>query len=457
MVSWAEKHRPKTLEAIVGNPSAVSDLKKWAQGWARGKPDRRAAILQGDAGVGKTSAALALAADLGWTPVEMNASDSRNAAAIQRVATRGSVLQTFSPSGEFLRSEEGGRKLIILDEADNLFGREDKGGIGAIVDLIRETKQPVVLIVNDYYALTRRSSSLRRLCRTIKFQRINRSAMKSLLQGISEAEQVEIADELLDFLVEHSEGDLRAAINDLEAVARGRTRVDAGASRAVGARDREGTVFAALGEIFRSGDGRRVRDAVNSLDESPEDLILWVDHNVPYEYASAGDIARAYDRLSRADTYLGRVRRRQDYGLWSFAREMMSLGVATAREGRARGGELQFPQYLIQMSRSRAVRTARNSLARKIARYLHVSRAQVLGEILPTFKVLFAGDEELRIQLTARLGFDEKEIAFLLDEKEDSHAVRHLLEKAAAISGPAPDRDAPSGLASFDEDEAEEG
>ena len=457
MVSWAEKHRPKNLEGIVGNPSAVSDLKKWAQGWARGKPDKKAVILQGDAGVGKTSAALALAGDLGWTPVEMNASDSRNAAAIQRVATRGSVLQTFSPTGEFLRSKEGGRKLIILDEADNLFGREDKGGIGAIVDLIRETKQPVVLIVNDYYALTRRSSSLRRLCRTIRFQRINRSAMKSLLQSIALEENVEVADELLDFLVDHSEGDLRAAINDLEAASRGRTRVEADASRAVGARDREGTVFAALGEIFRSGDGRRVRDAVNNLDESPEDLILWVDHNVPYEYSSMPDIARAYDRLSRADTYLGRVRRRQDYGLWSFAREMMSLGVAAAREGRARGGELQFPQYLIQMSRSRAARTARNSLALKIARYLHVSRAHVLGEILPSFKVLFAGDEELRIQLTAKLGFDEKEVAFLLDEKEDSHAVKHLLEKAAAISGPEPEREAPSGLASFDEDEAEEG
>jgi replication factor C large subunit len=453
MQGWAEAYRPDKLDEVVGNPTAISELKRWAQSWSRGKPDKKAVILQGDPGVGKTSAALALAREMGWTAVEMNASDSRTAGAIQKVATLGSVLQTFSPTGEFLRADEGGRKLIILDEADNLFGREDKGGIGAIVSLIQETKQPVVLIANDYYALTRRSSSLRRLCRTIKFQRINRAAMKSLLRSVASKEGVDPADDVLEFVVERSEGDLRAALNDLEAIAVGRKEILAEATRAVGTRDREGTIFAALGEIFHSGDGRRVREAVNALDESPEDLILWIDHNVPYEYPTDADRARAYDRLSRADIFLGRVRRRQHYGLWSFAREMMSLGVATAREGRARGGELQFPQYLIQMSRSRGARTARNSLALKIGKHLHVSRALVLNDLLPTFKALFMGDEELRIQLTAALGLEDKEVAFLLDEPEDSHAVKHLRENAAAIAGPKPGRADRADLGRFEDDE----
>jgi len=48
-------------------------------------------------------------------------------------------------------------------------------------------------------------------------------------------------------------------------------------------------------------------------------------------------------------------------------------------------------------------------------------------------RALFQGDEDLRVQLAAELGFDEKELGFLLDEPEDSHAVKHLLERAGRI------------------------
>ncbi len=451
MTSWAEKHRPRTLEEVVGNPTAIAELRKWAQGWARGHPDRRAVILQGDPGVGKTSAALALANEMGWPVTEMNASDSRNAGAIQKVATRGSVLQTFSPTGEFLRTNQGGRKLIVLDEADNVFGREDQGGISAIVSMIQETKQPVVLVVNDYYALTRRSTSLRRLCRTIRFQAINRATMKNLLHSICAEEKVEVTDEVFDFIVERSEGDLRSALNDLESIAIGKQSLDVDATRSVGYRDRTRTIFTALEEIFRSGDAKRTKQAVADLDESPEDLILWVDHNVPHEYADKGDQARAFESLSRADIYLGRVRRRQDYSLWSYASEMMSQGVAMARQGRPRGGQLEFPQFLMSMSRSRGARLARNSVAKKFGRYLHTSSNMVLNDVLPTIRVLFQGDEDLRVQLAAELALDEKELAFLLDESEDSHAVKHLLERAGQAGTAKAEAKTKSALSAYDE------
>src|SRR5213083_2897786 len=212
MTAWTEKHRPKTLDEIVGNPTAVAELRKWAEAWQRGRPEKRAVALQGDPGVGKTSAALALANEMGWSIVEMNASDSRNAEAIRKVATRGAVLQTFTETGEFVRSREGGRKLIILDEADNVFGREDKGGVAAIVEMIQKTRQPVILVANDYYALTRRSSSLKRLCKTIKFQGVHEDAMKNILRTIASKEGVDVTDDVLDAIVERAGGDMRSAI-----------------------------------------------------------------------------------------------------------------------------------------------------------------------------------------------------------------------------------------------------
>ena len=454
-MNWAERHRPKDLDDIVANPTAVAELRKWAAAWQRGRPDKKAVILQGPPGIGKTSAALALAKEMGWSVVEMNASDSRNAEAIRKVATRGAVLQTFSDSGEFLRADQGGRKLIVLDEADNVFGREDRGGIGAIVETIQTSGQPIVLIANDYYGLTRRSSSLKRLSKTIKFQPIHDDAMKNILRTIATEEGVEAASEVLDVIVERSSGDLRSAINDLESLAIGKDTVRGTGTKALGYRDRERTIFPAIEEILRSGDARRAKEAATGLDESPEDLILWVDQNLGHEFGRPDDLARGYDALSRADVFLGRARRRQSFGLWSYAKELMSSGVASARKGRGRGGQLEFPYYLIQMARSRAQRGARTSLATKLARHLHVSRTLVLDELLPTIRMLFQGDEELRVNLTATLGLEDAEVALLMEEPESSHAVKHLLEKAALVAGSRATESKEGSLPAFDEDESD--
>ncbi len=435
MSTWTEKYRPRSLRDLVGNPAAVSELERWALAWQKGDPDRRAAILYGPPGTGKTSAALALAADMGWTVVEMNASDKRNAEAVRGTALRGALTQTFSSTGEFLTTARGGRKLLLLDEADNLLGREDSGGIGAIVETIRATGQPVILIANDYYGLTRRSSALKGLSRSIHFQTIHPSSVKTVLTKIAKDEGVTVPEPVIDYIAEHADGDLRSAVNDLELVARGEVEITPRSLDAIGRRDRESTVYDALGVILRTQDARRARDSARSLDESPEDLVLWIDENLPADYRQPDDLQRAYRALSRADIYLARAGRRKQYGLWAYASEMMTAGVALARRGRYGGGRYGFPMWLVKQSRSRARRAVRASLAGKLGRRLHTSRNVVLIDVLPSFKFLYANDGDFKLATTIDLGLDEREVAFLLDEKEDSHAVRHLMERAAKVRG----------------------
>ncbi|HTX44381.1 MAG TPA: AAA family ATPase, partial [Methanocella sp.] len=137
-MDWAEKYRPISLSDVIGNDAAVKALKKWAATFGEGK---RAAILYGGPGVGKTSAALALAHDMGWDFIEMNASDQRTKDAINRVAGSASKTGTFEGARE--------RRLIILDEADNLHGNADRGGEAAMIGVIRNSDQPIILIAND--------------------------------------------------------------------------------------------------------------------------------------------------------------------------------------------------------------------------------------------------------------------------------------------------------------------
>ncbi len=121
----AERLRPTKISELIGNSTARSELRQWAENWQRspGAPRFRAALLSGPPGVGKTSAALALARDMEWTVVEMNASDARNENAIEQVAGRASLTHTLGDSGVYRDAKHGGRTLILLDEADCLTGR----------------------------------------------------------------------------------------------------------------------------------------------------------------------------------------------------------------------------------------------------------------------------------------------------------------------------------------------
>ncbi|MFQ5908083.1 MAG: replication factor C large subunit [Thermoplasmata archaeon] len=430
MLDWAERHRPRSLKEVAGNPTAVRQLEAWANAWETGRPKKRAVVLVGDPGIGKTSAALALARDFGWGVIEMNASDKRNAMAVREVATRGALYETFTDEGAFLRRRDGGLKLIILDEADNLFGREDRGGIGAIADTIRRTGQPIALVVNDYYGLTRRSSTLKRLAQKIDFHRPRHATVIRVLRNVAAAEGVRLDDEVLTYLADRSGGDLRSAINDLQALAAGRTRVREEDLAAVGYRDERTEVFQALEHILRSGDLSVARNSTLGLDEDPERLIMWIDENLPSEYWDPEDLERGTAALARADEYLGRVRRTRRYGLWKYASDWMTGGVTIARKGSFAGSRYRFPLWLVKMSRSRYRRATADSLLGKIGGAYHMSRQRARLTVLPLFVRLFRSEESFRLAQTAWLDLDAREVAYVLGEKQDSKAVKRVLEGA---------------------------
>ncbi|MBR4202784.1 MAG: replication factor C large subunit [Candidatus Methanomethylophilaceae archaeon] len=424
-MDWTEKYRPQSLDDVIGNPGAVNTLRMWAESWNNGIPEKRALILIGTPGIGKTTSAQALARDMGWPLIEMNSSDQRDAAAIEDVAVRGSRFNTFSDDGSYMDSSKGQRKLIVLDEADNFFGNSDRGAIPVITRLIKETQQPLILIVNDFYELSRKCSAAKTDTVQITFQKPMAPSIVKALTRIAQNEGITVDPGVLDVVAERAGGDMRAAVRNLESLSLGQTHVTMDMAEEVSYRDKRNDMYSLMAAIFRSDDAMKARELMRNVDTDPPEVELWVDENLPYEYLDKGDLVRGYEKLSRADIYLGRVSRRQYFGFWSYASDTLTAGVNTARmSSRYSHDRLHFPSYLSKMSRSKTVRTLRKSVDLKIAMYLHTSTKRADLDVLPYVKQMVANDQEMRVKLTEELLLEPEELGFLLDKKPDSKDVK---------------------------------
>lgn len=413
---WVEKYRPKRLEDVVASKDIINKVTLWAKNWRRGQ---KPLLLAGPPGVGKTSLALAIANSLGWEAVELNASDQRNWQIIWRIVGAGAFNETLSDEGEFLSSLKGRRKLIILDEVDNIHKKEDMGGEAALIRLIkRDPAQPIILIANDPYKL---SPELRRLCEMVNFRRLTKNQITKVLERICRAEGIEVDKSVLVTIADNAGGDLRAAVNDLQAIAEGKKELKL-EDVVIGKRIQEKDIFKVLQAIFKTKNPGVYNDAM-LLDESPEDIIHWVDENLPLE-ASGKELAKAYNVLSRADIFLGRVRRRQYYRLWKYASYLMTAGVQQIKEETQKGfTKYQRPttwQMLFQIEQKRETM---KRIVEKIGKYSHMSRKKANTEMLYTVKLLL---EELDVEKAARIAafydFSKDELEFLVGERAEEIA-----------------------------------
>jgi replication factor C large subunit len=305
-------------------------------------------------------------------------------------------------------------KLIILDEVDNIHKREDAGGEGALVRLIKKKpRQPLILIANDPYRL---SPELRNVCEMINFRRLTKNQIVKVLEKICAREGINADRKALEAIAENAGGDLRAAINDLQGVAEGSERVRA-EDVVIAKRTQETDIFRILQKIFKTYHSGVYSEAM-LLDESPEDIIAWVEENLPLEY-SGEDLFKGYIVLSRADIFLGRVRRRQFYRMWKYASYLMTVGVQQIK-AQKKSGFTRYKRPIVwqMLFRGRSKREKLKNILKKVSKYSHLSTKKANLEFYPYLKFLL---ENLEVDKAAKIAafydFSEDELVFIAGEK----------------------------------------
>lgn len=390
---WSEKHRPKFSE-FYGNEQAVEEIKKWALDWQRGKAGKPL-LIHGPAGVGKSALAHALAENMGWEIVEMNASQLRDKEHVLRIA--GSAASSGTLSGK--------RRLILIDEIDGLQSA-DRGGESALASVLRQRGQPIIATANDYW--NPKLSVIRQLCTGTELKKASPKGVASVLKRIANKEGIKADDAVLEKIAKESGGDIRSAVNDLHALCEGRGKLS-DAECSTSSRDREKNIFDSLRQMFKASNFREARSALSGVDVDSEFLMKWIEENIANEYEDADDISAAFDRLSRADVFYGRIRKRQCWDFLKYVNDLMGAGIALSKKSPYRKfTKYSFPKIVKSMSASREQRALRNSIGRKIGRMCHVSSRDAAALYIPLFR-----------EISKKQGDALREYLSLTDEEMD--------------------------------------
>ncbi len=398
--TWADEFTPKSLDEIVGHATTVKKIREWVEAWEKGKKEKKPLLLHGPPGSGKTAIVEAISSEYNWETLEMNASDTRNKENIKRTIGDASKSRTLS----------GKKRIILIDEVDGLY-RQDHGGTRAINKIIKESNSPIILTANNAYE--QKIKSIRSKCELIRVKKVHPSTIAKLLGKIAEKKEIEADEETLKEIAKSSDGDVRGSINNLQALAQGKKKLGKEEAKLMGTRNKKTKIFKAMKKILQKRGFEEAHQALKDLDENPDFTLKWIDENIPRQYEKPEDLEKGFEQLSKADIYLGRVRNRQEYGLWRYANILMGPGVSLAKQEEYSGyTRYKFPSLIRKLGSTKSERNIRESIARKIGRKCHVSVNTAIKDYLPMLKEMM-NNKEKRIQLTAEFNFTEDELELL--------------------------------------------
>lgn len=344
-------------------------------------------LVYGEPGVGKSTLARVLAQEHGWQRIDVTNDN------LKEVASSAQAASLF-----------GGRKLLLVDDAEKI---RDKR---ALASLLKSSRNPVILTTSD--ASSPKLKSVKSLCESLQVRKPLPTQIRRLLADHAAAEGVVVEDGVLDAIARSCQGNLSCAFIDLATLTAGRKTVTAREAEALTSRDRSIDVYKALSTIFGAKDLAESMQATWDLDERPDAVVQWISENLPLIYPPE-DLPRAYGALSRADVYLGRIRRRQYWGLLRYANSLMTGGVSSAKTGKLRFQRYQFPSLFLKLSRSKANRALARRVAEKMQPFLHASTRVIEHEFIPLYRRLLKENVVGEDDLEEWYRLDADEVAFL--------------------------------------------
>ena len=397
---WVEKYRPRKIADVVGNEKAKTAFLDW---FKNKRHVKKAVLLYGPPGVGKTTLINAAASEFGFKVIEMNASDTRSEKAINAIAgpaTSFVALDTFSSNTK--------GSVLFLDEVDGIAGNEDRGGVNAIIKIVENARVPVIMAANDPDIDKLRP--LKKVCALVRFYQVRIPLIIVTLQRICQKEGIKANFEALEQIAQNSRGDVRSAINDLQSLSEKSKMLTLADTLGLTYRNRDIGIDETLTTYFSA---KTLLDASTVLSRSGvdyDDLLMAIGDNLPLRYQDPTALAAAYDFVSRADIYRGRIGV-ENWNLLRYFYNNLSQAAAVQPGTYKPFKFIAPPIRIITLFWTKGKRTVLENVCRKIGMRCHVSRKTAKEDFIPYLKFLITKQKAAAV--IAWLELAPEEVEFL--------------------------------------------
>ena len=178
-----------------------------------------------------------------------------------------------------------------------------------------------------------------------------------------------------------SNGDVRAALIDLASL----NEVTMESIKSVGDRDQEQSIFDTLKIIFKTTDIENSSLALEQSDKTPDEIFWWIEENVVREYQD-DDLKNALEFLSLADIMRNRITKRQDWSLFRYYLDFISVGIALSKKETYRKFvKYGFPTYILKKGIMKTKKKELESKIEKLRERMHCSK-KIIREEMPYLK-----------------------------------------------------------------------
>jgi len=402
---WVEKYRPTSIKDIIGNEEAKTVFTEWLE---NKRPTKKAVLLYGPPGVGKTTLVNAAANEYKFRIIEMNASDTRSEKAVNRIAN---PATSFTGLDKFSSEIKG--NMLFMDEVDGIAGNEDRGGVNAIIKIIENTRTPIIMAAND--CELEKLRPLKKLCLLIRFQQTRIPLIIMALKKICEQEHITYEFAALEKIATNSQGDVRSAINDLQGLSEEGKTLTEQDTLALGSRSKDISMYDTLKSYFAT---KNIAEAVSLLNFSNveyDDLLMAIGDNIPRRHSNPVDLAEAYNYLSQADVFRGKIGT-ENWHLLKYVYNNLAQAAAVNPESYKPFEFISPPIRVITLFWTKSKRTMLNSICTKISAQCHISKYETKMIYIPYLRLMLQQKKKANT-LIKWLKLTSEEVTFLTSLK----------------------------------------